>query len=447
MATDPEGQTRPGRPALVDAAADLLAEVDMDDLARFLGARAVARRADVSVGTVSYHFPVSGPNLVQVAVERAYVRAAEKQLEVLAGNMDSAGVGVGRSEETAIDDFLAALARNLETNSPSHGTVDPVIESREAAFYLAASVAPRDSRATAAIERSLESERLIREAIAEQMLVNRQRRWSEGVTKESAALAQEALIYGFLLIRRFNKTRATPDEYAAMVMRLFDACTESEFIPETLDYRDSLLVPPKVPHLDKDKRAAVAHSAASVYEDTGWRGLTTVAVAERAGVSRPTVVANFKDRNGLAAAVWARCVPELRSAAERDSGLPVHSAVHAYLERLAMAARRDRALSAAYLEGVLAYAIEHGPRMPEDPADPRNFVPLPQLLEPTIERHASHFRPGNADTKRQISDTAELLAVQALNLTLTQPSVSPTEIAKRICVTTFAGMLKRRPAP
>jgi AcrR family transcriptional regulator len=340
------------------------------------------------------------------------------------------------------------MAQNLESSSPSNGAAaDPGVEGRETAFYLAAAVATRDQRAALALHDGIESNRVVREAIADLMLTHRSRRWRDGVTTESAARAQEALVYGFLLIRRFDRSRCTADEYAGMAVRLFDACTVSDYVPEAPDYRDSLLVPSRIPHLDGAKRVAIAEAAAHVYEEAGWQGLTMVAVAERAGVSRPTVVANFKDRRGLAAAVWSRNLPELRSATEQEVPLPVGQAVHAHVERLATVARRDRTLSAAFIEGVFAYAISHGAPIPDDPADPRTLVPLPQLIEPAIQQHALQFRPGNADSDGAVSDTATLLTDQGLQLAMTHPSLSATGVAERVCSTTLAGMMKRRPNP
>jgi hypothetical protein len=105
-------------------------------------------------------------------------------------------------------------------------------------------------------------------------------------------------------------------------------------------------------------------------------------------VSRATVVANFKDQRGLAAAVWARRMPELRSASERDPELLLHRAAHATFERLATTARRDQTLSAAFLEGVFAFAMEHGPLVPGSLADPRNLAAAP-AAKPIVWRHAS----------------------------------------------------------
>ncbi len=447
MTKNEERQTRLGRSHLIGAASDSFSEVMLEDVTGFLGPRAIARRAGVSLGTVTYHFPGSSGDLVEAALAYAYEQGETDSWSSLADDMDTAGSGLGRSEETAIDDILLVMAQNLEANSPSNGFADPGVEARETAFYLAAAVAPRDRRAAQALHGGIDSNRVVREAIADLMLTHRSRRWRDGVTTESAARAQEALIYGFLLIRRFDRARCTAEEYAGMAVRLFDACSVSEYVPEAPDYRDSLLVPSRIPHLDGAKRVAIAQAAAHVYEEAGWQGLTMVAVAERAGVSRPTVVANFKDRRGLAAAVWARNLPELRTAAEQEAPLPVSHAVHAHLERLATVARRDRALSAAFTEGVFAYAMTHGAPIPDDPADPRTLVPLSPLIEPAIQQHKGQFRSGNADSERAVSDTATLLTDQGLQLAMTHPSLSPSGVAERVCDTTLAGMMKRRPNP
>lgn len=445
MSGDADAPQPRGRAALIEAAADLIAETRLEDVLGFLGPRAVARRSQVAVGTVTYHFPTRGSNLGEAALTRAVNRVGDDPLDALYERMNAVGFDEGTSEETAVDDFLAALASNLVTNSPAKPGSDPRVESRESAFYLAAAVAPRDSRARRAMSENLESNRLVREEISESMLHHRRRRWRAGITKETLAVAQEALVYGFLLIRRFDPARGDPKVYAAMAMRLFDACSLPDSVPDTPDYRDSLLVPPRLRHLDVTMRDAIVEAATHIYRDSGWSGLNPIAVAEQAGLSRPTVVANFKDRDSLAAAVWARFLPELEQAAQRDLRLPLHAAVRTSLERVASIARRDPALTAAFLGAVLSHAAEHGPAAPDDLADPRNFAPVHHLLEPAISKYSHHFRSGHAGSEEDVTAIAYSLVQQALSLAVTQPNLGSLEIADLVCTSTLAGLLRRRP--
>jgi AcrR family transcriptional regulator len=442
--SDVDGQKRSGRDLVIEAASDLIAEATLDDVVAFLGPRSVARKARVAVGTVTYHFPTGGVHLGEAALARAAGRVGDDQLNLLSRSMRAVASDEEASEETAVDDFLTALARNLMVNSPAEPGSDPPVESREAAMYLAAAVAPRDARARRAMRDNLESNRLIREEIADSMLSHRRRRWRPGVDKETLALAQEALIYGFLLIRRFDPDRGDPQVYAAMAMRLFDACTVPESVPDTPDYRDSLLITDKIIRLDGPKLEAIVEAATEVYREFGWNGLNPVAVAERAGLFRPTVLANFKDRNSLAAPVWARFLPDLDQAAQRDLPLPVSAAAHASLQRVATIAHRDRALTAALIGELMCRAAQREAASPDDVADPRNIAPLDRVLGPAIRKSSHLFRGRLADSEDGVATIANSLTFQALHLAITQPRLASAEVADAVCDSTLAGLMKRR---
>jgi hypothetical protein len=157
------------------------------------------------------------------------------------------------------------------------------------------------------------------------------------------------------------------------------------------------------------------------------------------------MVAHFGDRNRLASAVWARFVPELEEAAQRDLRLPFHTSVHASLDRVATIARRNRDLTAAFVGQVLCCAAERGAASPKDIADPRNIAPIHRLLEPAILQHRHQLRTGVVTSDADIADFATSLVQQTLSLALMQKGLSALEIADQVCTSTLAGMLKRRP--
>lgn len=448
--TGEAGPGRDRRQSLINTAADLFGTATLEDAAGFIGPRSVAKAADKAVGTVSHHFPGgSGRDLRLQALRCAISRGGHPDANVLAQGLGGAIDGVDFDGDRAREEIADALIHQLSYFSPGEGPRDLMVEAGETAHLVAAAVAPRDS-ATAEILREVHAPRLkIYAEISEALVAKLRRVWADGLSGPVFAQAATALANGFIWARRFDHSKAPLALYADMMMRLLEASTVPQTAVEPDDYRLSLFGAAYVPPtsgLDHGKRAAIFAAVHHVYDDRNrWEDVTVKAVADRANVSRPTVVANFHDRNGLAAALWTRHLRGLEDELERGRRLSLSQALHAYLDALVAAARYDKYVTGAFLDGVFAYTVQHGAPNPEDPADPRNLVRIPPMLAPLIEENRSKFRDGNAGTPGEALDTAALLVNHSLHLAMTRPHLTPREVVRRISETTLAGMLKQRP--
>jgi AcrR family transcriptional regulator len=409
----------------------------------------VAEAAGVSPGTITHHFPPQSKrprgSLPYAALQRALDRVGNFPVEETADILTAAAAALDDGDPDAADDIARALEKDMLAFSPDGGPSDPVVESEEIALFLAAAAGPHDPIAAQVVRDFCKPMRATYEAANERLLAATRRRFRLGVDGASFAVIQEALCDGFIWIRRFDPDAAPTRMFTDAWMRLFEACTLPAATFDEGHSAESVFRLPEGSKLDPDKRAAIAVAAARVYDSRGWDGLTVLAVAEEAGVSRPTVVAHFGDRNGLAAAVWTRHIPGLRAEADRDSGKPVHIALTNHLRRITEIARVDRYLTAAFLEGVFGYTVKHGVPRLDDPADPRNLVPLPSLIEGLIQQNSKKFRAGYADTPLAVADTAALLTNTGMHLAMTRPAMRAWEIADRVRDTMLAGMLRTRP--
>ena len=358
---------RRGPSHLREAAAQLLASAVLKDVTSFIGPQTVSRQAGVSAGTVTHHFPKS-EQLAQEALRQALTSVGDAELQELASRLRQAvdQVRAGRH------DGLEAVARRLEWElgrySPEGGEADPRFEAEETAWFLAGAVAPCDEVARDLLRLAAEPLNSMTHEIVHELMAATDRGWQRGVDDLSFTTTVNALASGFLSTRRFNLEGAPLSLYSEMVVRLFECCTTPSALPP-VDYREALLFSPEESPLDIGKREAVARAALAIYQSTkDWKLVTIAAGAERAGVSRPTVMANFGDRGGLVSAIWAMLhLPGLRLAADRTISLPVGQALHRALWRLAEPARSHRQLTGAMLEGVFVYTVAHGRPDPETP--------------------------------------------------------------------------------
>lgn len=448
---DRPGSSREGREPLIDAAANLFASATLKEAAGFVGPRAVAESAGKSLGTVTHHFPAGkGKNLRAEAVRRALSRTGEAE-SGLSLDLANARAKFGVDGDTALDEVAAALARELGVFSPDEGPNDPIIEAEETAAFLGAAVAPRDEVAAGLLRDFTAPHIAIHTEVSRYLVEALGLRWADGMSAEAFGLTTNSLASGFRWTRRFDRAAAPLKLYADMYIRMFSASTVPAISEAIDDYRVSLLSAGAVPRgssLDQGKRAAVVAAAHRIYDRRRrWEDITVTAVAKEANVSRPTVISNFQDRNGLAAAVWARHLPSLTHELDGSSRLPLLQALHQYLTALVTAARTDKYLTGAFLDGVFRYTVHHGAPNPADPADPRTLVPLPPMLAPLIQDNANHFRAGNAGNPREALDSAALLTNHTLHLAITRPQLESRKVVNRICETTLAGMLLRRPKP
>lgn len=412
-----------------------------------ISARRVAQNVGVSTGTITHHFPALGSrpeaSLPYAALRRALGRV-DIPLDEASDALIAAAERLAEVGPAAIAELAAALTQDMLLFSPD-GESDPILESRMSAFIMAAAVAPHDPVAREAAREYYRPMRATYEGANAKLLAATRRRYVSELDGAAFAAITSALCDGFVWLRRFDREAFPTRLFAEAWIRLFTASTVPAESLEEAHYSDSLVPLPPGSGLDPQKRDAIAAAAARVYETRGWEGMTVVSVASAAGISRPTVAAHFGDRNGLAAAVWARHLPGLRAESERDTARPLHLAVWNHLHRLAEIARTHRDLTGSFLEGVFAYTIKRGQPRAEDPADPRNLVPLPLLLVEVISANSDKFRPGYADSSLAVRDSASMLTNFGLHLAMTRPGLPASEVANRITETSLAGMLKKRP--
>jgi len=433
-----------GRDALLEAAADLLAEIDLSTVAgAVVGVRAVAARAGVAPATVNHHFRPGegGPNarLAGAATLHALARAADVGPSEIASDALDTVVALQRGDPDALRRMASIAARDVLWYDPHR---DTTIDALNGALYLAVAAAPRSPEAVEALRAHYEITTQVYEELYGALLEATRRRPLENLDVRAFTAVFSALADGFIQRRRFDPDHAPAELFGAAVVRVFEALSTPEGAPEDHDPADNLVPLPPGSNLDVHKREAIARAAGDLYRRDGWDAVSIAAVQRRAGVSRATVLANFADRDGLAAAVWAHFLPSLQ--AELDEPMAVHRLVHRYLEHVARLAHEHHALTVAMNSGVMAHQAA-GTRPGTDPTDPRAMVPIGPILRPHLSAHASAFRPGQVDTHSAARDSADLLVGLTLRLAITRPAAGPRAIATRVCDTLLAGMLRRRP--
>ncbi len=446
---------RPGRRTeLLSTAADLIGTSTLSEVLSFLGPRLLAKEAGISPGTVTHHFPAGEGMIGRLAAGHAFARVpADAAMKTLMGHLDNSLNQLKQLGGEALSLLEAALIEELAFYSPDATTGDMAIEAEETALLLAAAVAPRDEAAASLLREHMDPHRVVTEKLCEEVALILGRTWIKDIDARSMALAINALAFGFICLRRFDQVGAPLQEYARIVLRLFDASTHT-LGSEPRDYRESFGPFDSGSGVDLRKRTAIEQAAVSLYEEhrgkDGWRAVSVAAVASKAKVSRPTVVANFRDTNGLAAAVWVnKHRLDLIKYAERSrtSGGPIETSMRDVLISFVSAAKVDPELTHAFVAGILAYAVnQKGEHRPGDPTNPWELIDLPALLQPLIHAHADAFRRGYADTPEDIKDTATLLTHEVLNLSLTRPKLSVPAVVDIVLDTTLRGMIKNEGA-
>jgi AcrR family transcriptional regulator len=451
---EPDARTRtarPGRAALLDAAADLLATTTIEDaVGATVGVRGVAAAAGVTPSTVNHHFPGDGgtarnTRLCAAAIHHALLRRGVPVSERTA----DAALAAAEDLRAGDPDALARLARIAAEHLL--GMAPDVEQQRDAeseavATLIAAAVAPRSPEAVRSLRASYDQVTDTLAPMYEGLLETAGRRLTGGIDTVDLTCLIAALADGFRIRRRFEPERATADLFAEATIRLFESFSALKSDPQDPDPADRLLLLAPGSGLDPHKREAVVDAAWKVYDRDGFPGLTVAGVATEAGVSRATVVANFRDAGGLAAAVWARFMPRLSSEVEADlaAGRALPVVVRRHVDRLASVARAHGQLTTALFAAVFQQSVNQGPPRTKDPSDPRVLVPLPVLLVPPLLAHADEVRPPYAESATAAFDSAAMLTSQALQLCMTRPLLSPADVAHRVCDTTLAGMLRRR---
>jgi AcrR family transcriptional regulator len=450
---EPDARTRtarPGRAALLDAAADLLATTTIEDaVGATVGVRGVAAAAGVTPSTVNHHFPGGGTarnaRLCAAAIDHALLRRGVPVSERTADAALAAAEDLRAGDPDALARLARIAAEHLLGMAPDAEQRRDA-ESEAVATLIAAAVAPRSPDAVRSLQASYDQVTETLAPMYEGLLETAGRRLTGGIDTVDLTCLIAALADGFRIRRRFEPERATAELFAETTIRLFEAFSALKSEPQDPDPADRLLLVPPGSGLDPHKREAVVDAAWKVYDRDGFPGLTVAAVAAEAGVSRATVVANFRDAGGLAAAVWARFMPRLTSGVEQDvaDGVALPVVVRRHVDRLAAIARAHGQLTIALFASVFQHAVAKGPPRGQDPADPRTLVPLPSLLVTPLLAHAEEIRPPYAESAAAAFESASMLTTQALQLCMTRPLLSPADVAHRVCDTTLAGMLRRR---
>lgn len=441
---------RVGREPLLDAAADLLAEAELADVAGVaVGVRAVAEAAGVSPATVNHHFRPDGGGrnrrLAAAAVTHAMDRWSRAGPTAIARAALDAVAAVQAGDPDALDRLAAVAADDVLWWAPDHDDPHRERDAFNAALYLAVAAARRSPEAREALRRHYADVTEIYSALYGALLEATGRRPVEGLDLRDFTVVLSALADGFILRRRFERKVAPARLFGAVAVRVFEALSTPVDAAEDHHPDDELVPLPPGSHLDGQKRAAIARAATAVYRRDGWDGISIASVARESGAHRRTVIANFGDRAGLAAAVWAQFVPGLRAGLADDEGLPVHRRVLRHLERVAAVTSGHRHLTAAMMEGVLRVEAR-GLARGTEPDDPRSMVPLTSALAPVLAAAAPAFRPGQVDDPAGARDAASLLTSTTLQLALRDRTVPAAAVALRVCDTVLAGMLRRRPA-
>ncbi len=128
----------------------------------------------------------------------------------------------------------------------------------------------------------------------------------------------------------------------------------------------------------------IRDAARALTQESTFAEVTIADVARRSGVNEVTIYRIFGSRDGLAAACWSTNLPALRRGIRRDrAGLqdPVDR-IKAHLRRLARVAVSDREVTQSLILAVEAVTMVRSSAM--GTLDPRELVPLPQMLTPLI---------------------------------------------------------------
>ena len=427
---------RVGRDAVLAAAGELFDGAQLADLLSFLGTRAVAEAADVRPATVHHHFATVGDRT------RPNARLASAVLE--AALTSTAGRVGPLGDAPSLPGLAAVAARCLE---------DLLADRRRTMAVLAgASVAGNDADVRAVMQVHYATMVAEHTALFEALALHAGRCFdaAAGHTAETVAVATIALADGLLVQHQVDLQHVCPEHFGALVVRLFESVTTLSDVegPATESITDRLLGRAELPAesgMDQSKRTRIVEAVRRLHAEAGVAGISVTAVARAADVSRGTVIANFGDRNGLAAAVYAQHVPQLerRLAADQARSMPLAQLMERHLHRLVDHCKSDPDLTAMLLDGIIGYTIRHGAPTYTEPADPRGAVPLPALLVPALLTAGDVLQPGVADTPAAAKDLAATITNLAMVRALSRTNETATETVHRVMDLVLDGILAR----
>ncbi len=188
----------------------------------------------------------------------------------------------------------------------------------------------------------------------------------------------------------------------------------------------------------------IRDAARALTEENTFTEVTITDVARRSGVNEVTIYRIFGSRNGLAAACWSTNVAALERGIRRDRARlcdPVDR-ISTHLRRLSRIAISDREITYSLILAV--EAVTMGVDSTMGILDPRDLVPLPQMLAPLVtEAQESGLVRGDYPA-------FELAAALTNNLMLrilTRPGHSATTVSRFITDLAFEGILTGEDRP
>jgi AcrR family transcriptional regulator len=412
------------RTALVDAGVELVLQQCFQDLLASVDTRSITAKAGVTTGSFFHHFRnrAAFTDAVIERLEELWEHSTERSLSSIATfteGMDFQGAAAAEWQRLQSDERNSGL-QHLLLAVPGQ----PVSEdaSRTAADVLAARYAALNAAMLPAYRRGLE-------AIGREVM--------PPFTDHDLAVALTALGAGLKARHVADAGSVRPDLYADLVSALVIAVTRpvGEQVPavETLSELDRPVVVRAVVGSDRPGTTwrQIADAAAPLFVDRTVGEVRIAEIAEVAGVSASTVYQRFGSVSAVAAASWARYVPELAAIASEPlttSEGPIVR-MEQVLTRYIQLGRENRgALEGQVLEGV-ARASGGAP----EPTS--TLMPLASLLIP----HIRELRARGV-LRRRID--SEGLARSVLQLTAMRVLASPEEPDERIIDETLGMLLE-----
>ena len=191
--------------------------------------------------------------------------------------------------------------------------------------------------------------------------------------------------------------------------------TDDRPAPELSALESRFLVTPRDQERPTETWRHIADAAAHLFADRSPGDVRVSEVAAAAGVSTSTVYHQFGTVNAVAAAGWARHIPEL----EAIAAAPITAAegpmtrIEQVMLRAVQLCRENRGAAEAMVAQVIAEAAPSSER--EWPRDVRVAIPLHAVLLPLVQelRAAGRLRR-RVETQRLTRSLVHLTATQAL---------------------------------
>jgi AcrR family transcriptional regulator len=187
-------------------------------------------------------------------------------------------------------------------------------------------------------------------------------------------------------------------------------------------------------------RRALLDAADSAFGSRGWARTRVEDIAQSAGVSAATAYNHFPTKHALLAQVYAPIISPLLVQARHDiaTGRPVVEALSDQVRPLCRLCARNRKLTSAFFAAASEYAIKVGALPdPDDDADPRALVPMPDALELLIAHGQS---TGELRSYPCAADLADLLVTTVLVRNVNRPNERPETTVQLLLTVMFSAL-------